>query len=160
LQTPNFPSFFPDQKSPSRTEKNGIFLAHGWAWINRLPRGKTMGWKFWQKSNAKTGGEKAKKLPRPKELPSGVGRFLVVDLGLEPDWVWNLKGVSAPREDDRNRLDIRIFDEAQAAGRSVYVKSYKTLDDHPELILFQGWYDKGDWKMDIRDLRKIQEAAA
>lgn len=119
-----------------------------------------MGWKFWQKSNAETGGEKAKKLPRPKELPSGVGRYLVVDLGLDPDWVWNLKGVSAPREGHRTQWEIRIFDEARAAARSVYVKNFKTLDEHPDLILFEGWYDKDDWKMEIRDLRKLQDAAA
>jgi hypothetical protein len=119
-----------------------------------------MGWKFWQKSKTETGAAKAKKLPRPKELPSGVGRYLVVDLGLDPDWVWNLKGVAMPREENRNRFDIRIFDEAQAAGRSVYVKNYKNLDDHPELILFEGWYDKDDWKMEIRDLRRVQAAAA
>lgn len=119
-----------------------------------------MGWKFWQKANAEPGAPKAKKLPRPKELPSGIGRFLVVDLGLEPDWVWNLKAVSAPREENRKQLNIRVFDEGQASARKVYVKNYTTLDDHPELILFEGWYDKEDWKIDIRDVRNVRDAAA
>lgn len=119
-----------------------------------------MGWKFWQKKTANAEGGRAQKLPKPKELPAGVGRYLVVDLKLDPDRVWALKSVASPREDNRHVFDIRVFDEAEAAARDVWVKNYTTLDDHPELIQFEGWYDKQSWKMEIRDLRSIRDAAA
>lgn len=118
-----------------------------------------MGWKFWQKKTGEGDVPKVKKLPKPKDLPTGVGRFLVVDMKLDPDWVWNLKSVSAPRE-DRSSFDIRIFDEAEASAKDVWIKDFATLENHRDLILFEGWYDKNTWKMDIHDVRNVRDAAA
>jgi hypothetical protein len=118
-----------------------------------------MGWKFWQKKEAADGAPKAKKLSKPKELPSAVGRSLVVDRKLDPDWVWSLKCVTAPRE-EKSIMDFRIFDEGDASARDIWVKNYTTLDDHGDLILFEGWYDKETWKMEIRDARDVRDAAA
>lgn len=112
-----------------------------------------MNWKFWQKNETAATGPK---LPRPKELSNAVGRYLVVNLKHDPDWVWRLKGVSKPRENSKVEFDIRIFDETIAAARGVMVKNYTSLDDHPDLVIFEGWYDKEDWKMEIRET----EAAA
>ncbi len=107
-----------------------------------------MNWKFWKKNE---GGEprQGRKLPKPKELPSGVGRHLVVDLKHDPDWVWTLKSVSIPREDPRGVYDIRVFDEQKALDKGVAVKNYRSLDGHPELILFDGSYDKNTWAVKI-----------
>ncbi|MFH1169496.1 MAG: hypothetical protein V1691_02255, partial [Chloroflexota bacterium] len=41
--------------------------------------------------------EKAEKLPGPKEIPEMVGRYVVVNLKKEPDWVWSLRSVQRPR---------------------------------------------------------------
>lgn len=108
-----------------------------------------MNWKFWGKS-----GE-IPKLPKPKDLTSNIGRHLVVDLKLDPDWVWKLKSVSRPSVETPNRLEIRIFDPAAAAAANFKVANYNSLDDHPDLILFEGWYNKNDWNMDIRSRMKM-----
>lgn len=107
-----------------------------------------MSWKFWQNNS---GGEKAPKLSRPKELPSGVGRYLVVDLKNDPDWVWTLKSVSMPKDGSKSAFLIRIFDDTTAMAKGVSVKNHTSLDDHPELILFEGWYDKYTWAMEIKE---------
>ena len=107
-----------------------------------------MNWKFWQKGDATAAGPK---LPKPKELSNAVGRYLVVNLKHDPDWVWRLKGVSLPRENSKVAFDIRVFDENVCAAKGVVVKNYTSLDDHPELILFEGWYEKEDWKVEIRE---------
>lgn len=98
-----------------------------------------MSWKFWQKNNAAKEGAG---LPKPKDLPEPVGRYLVVDLKLEPDYVWALKAALRPHAENRDIRDFRIFSPAKADAAGVTVRSFKTLDEHPDLILFEGWVDK------------------
>jgi hypothetical protein len=109
-----------------------------------------MGWKFWQKEDQ--GGEK--KLPRPKDLPQEVGRHLVVSEGYDPDWVWSLKSVVKPRENSRTTMDIRIFSEEAASQKALAVKDYHSLDRHPDLVLFAGWYDRESRTVKMDNLMK------
>jgi hypothetical protein len=97
-----------------------------------------MSLRFWKKAE-----NKEEELSRPKSIPESVGRHLVVKMHKDPDWVWSLKGVVKRRQADSNtKLDFRVFDEGDAASKGVRIKDYKTLDAHPELILFDGWFDK------------------
>ncbi len=106
-----------------------------------------MNWKFWEKS---TDAQGAAKLPKPKDLPSGVGKFLVVNLRHDPDWVWALKSVSRPKEGARKGVfEVRVFSETDARNKGVSVKNFNTLTEHPELILFDGFYDKNTWAVKI-----------
>jgi hypothetical protein len=102
-----------------------------------------MSWSFWKKKSVTVELSEAKeeKLSKPKDIPEPVGRYLVVDLDKDPDWVWKLKSV-VRRQAEKNRYDVRVFNEIQAGSRGVSVRDYTTLDEHPELILFEGWYDK------------------
>ena len=88
---------------------------------------------FWKKS--KSG------LPGPKELPNPVGRDIVTKLGGDPNKVWDLKSVSRPREGYRDTFDVRVFNKAQAASQKITVGDYDSLTEHPELILYEGWYN-------------------
>ncbi len=45
-----------------------------------------MNWKFWKKTGTDS-------LPKPKELTSDLGKYLVVNLQYDPDWIWQLKMV-------------------------------------------------------------------
>jgi len=108
---------------------------------------------FWKKKAAAEEPSKAKaeKLPGPKDLPQAVGSHLVVELKQNPDWVWRLKSVVRPRSDSKDRFDFRVFDEAQVAGRKVKVKDYNSLDEHPDLILYQGRFDKKSVEVQIEE---------
>lgn len=103
-----------------------------------------MFWDFLKKKSVAGEPSKAQgdKLPKPQSLPEAVGRELVVGLDKEPDWVWRLKCVMRRTEQEKSRYDIRIFDDARAAEKGVRVQDYTSLDDNPQLILFDGWYDK------------------
>jgi hypothetical protein len=109
-----------------------------------------MHWKFWEKN--KTG--LAVKLSKPKELPSRVGRNMVVDLKYDPDWVWQLKMVDIKKENSRNEFDFRIFDPVTALQRGIKILNFNSLDDHPELIYFDGRFDKETWEIQINDRYK------
>ena len=109
-----------------------------------------MNWKFWAKKEPETrslhskgkGNDSKKKLPRPKELPQMIGRHMVAVLNLDPDWVWDLRAVLSPKDDAKDVFMIRIFDPKTALAQGVTVAHYNSLDDHPELILFKGWFHK------------------
>jgi hypothetical protein len=98
-----------------------------------------MSFRFWKKTENK----EEESLPGPKTVPEPVGRHLVVKMHKDPDWVWNLKGVIKRHQGDSNtQFDFRVYDDANVASKSIRVKDYRTFDAHPELILFEGWFDK------------------
>lgn len=114
---------------------------------------------FWKK-RAGTGEpsqEKAAKLPGPRDIPEPVGRHLVVQLGKNPDWVWNLKSVVRRRQEGKDSYDVRVFDRAQVAEQKVSVQDYTSLDEHPELILFEGWFDKKSMEVHTEEKEKSVE---
>ncbi len=94
------------------------------------------------------------KLPKPQSLPEAVGRDLVVRFGKDPDWVWRLKCVVRRIENEKSRFDIRVFDEAEASEKGIRVKDYTSFDNHPESILFDGWYDKKTQQTHIEERGK------
>lgn len=115
-----------------------------------------MNWKFWQKKDSIV---KAKKLPKPKELPQNVGRYMVVKMGLDPDYVWHLKSVSRPKENSRTTFDIRIFDEDKTQNANITIKDFNSLDERPHFILFEGWYDTVTLEVGIEHKTQTPTAA-
>jgi len=109
-----------------------------------------MNWKFWQKKT-ESGADAVKvvKLPGPRRIPEPVGRHLVVKLGQDPDWVWSLECVVRSRGEGKSTFDIRVFDLSRADEDDVVVKNYNSLDSRPDLILYEGWYDKKTMKVEI-----------
>ncbi len=112
-----------------------------------------MKWRFWEKGPKTEGLLKAEvhKLPKPKDIPEAVGRHLVVELRKNPDWVWRLKSVVRPRGEGKDCWDVRVFDEVKATQGNVAVKDYTSLDEHPELILFEGWFDKKSMEVQVEE---------
>ena len=82
-------------------------------------------------------------LPGPKGVPNPVGRDIVTKLGGDPEQVWNnLKAVIRPKEGVKDTFEVRVFNGVQGSARNVSVKDYNSLNEHPELILYEGWYNK------------------
>jgi hypothetical protein len=93
---------------------------------------------FWKRKETKEGEVK---LPGPKGIPQPVGSHMVVQEKKDPDWVWQLKGVVRPAG-KKKAFYCRVFSEAQVAQAGVNVKDWSSLDDHPDLILWEGYFDK------------------
>ena len=94
---------------------------------------------------------KAEKLPGPRSIEELVGRQMVVDLKQNPDWVWQLRSVVHRRSDGKHRFDFRVFDAAQVAAKRVKIEDYNSFDSYPELILYQGWFDKVSMKVHFEE---------
>jgi hypothetical protein len=116
---------------------------------------------FWKKKPAveEPSKPKVEKLPKPKDIPELVGRYLIRQMKKDPDWVWKLKGVVRQRSEDKDAFDFRVFDEAQVAAKKVAIKDYTSLDEHPDLILYQGRFDKksGEVQIIIGEVQMIEE---
>jgi hypothetical protein len=102
---------------------------------------------FWSK--------KANGLFPPKTIPDPVGRYLVVSLGKNPDWVWNLKAAMRSNGADKDTFEVRVFDAAQAADKGIKVHDYHTFDEHPEMILYEGWFNKRTFEAKIQGRGKF-----
>ncbi|MEJ2657018.1 MAG: hypothetical protein P8012_07440 [Desulfobacterales bacterium] len=115
-----------------------------------------MGWKFWRKNEiaAASSVGKIQRLGKPSDLPQEIGRYLVVDQGMDPDWAWSLKCVKKPRENAKSTFDVRIFSSATAAQHGVKVRDYTSLDNHMDLAIFAGWYDKETRNVQLERLIK------
>ncbi|MBU1706228.1 hypothetical protein KKG19_05920, partial [Patescibacteria group bacterium] len=103
-----------------------------------------MFWEKWKKKPANAGpsNPEAEKLPGPRSIEELVGRQMVVDLKLDPDWTWKLRSVVRRRTGGPHRFDFRVFSETQVAAQKMKIKDYTSFDNHPDLILYQGWFDK------------------
>ena len=112
---------------------------------------KTMSWKFWKtkNNNNQSLNQKSSNLPKPKDLPERVGMHLVTQLKLDPDWVWSLKGALRPSA-DRHIFDIRVFDPREAIVSDLMIKDFNALDNYPEIILFEGSFNKDTGWIDIK----------
>jgi hypothetical protein len=119
-----------------------------------------MNWKFWEKENNKT--NTTVKHSKPKDLPSTVGKHLVVALKYDPDWVWSLKTVMIPKEPLKGAFTFRVFDPIFTNSKGIKIQNYYSFDEHLELIYFEGWYNKNTDEITLNDRYKSlkQETAA
>jgi hypothetical protein len=99
-------------------------------------------------------GKKGNGLTSPKGIPDVVGRYLVVSLGKNPDWVWNLKAVMRPNGADKDTFEVRVFDPNRLAERGIKVADFTTFDQHPEMILYEGWFNKRTFESKIQEMGK------
>lgn len=96
------------------------------------------------------------KLSGPKEVPAVVEKYLVTEKKLEPDMVHILKALIRRNQKDGDRtFDIRIFDTAEAAVEKVEVKDYTSLDQHPNLVIYDGWYDDNTKEVQLQEKKKL-----
>ena len=93
---------------------------------------------FWKRKETKEGEIK---LPGPKGIPDTVGRYMVVEEKKDPNWVWQLRGVVRP-VGKKKAFYCRVFSESQVAEAGFKVKDWTSLDGHPELILWEGYFNK------------------
>ncbi len=120
-----------------------------------------MNWKFWKKTATDNNGKPAApKLSGPKDIPETIGMYMVTTLHKNPDWVWTLKAVMRDRADSKEVRDIRIYDPSKTSVQKVAVKNYTTLEAHPALILFEGWFDKKRRKFEIKEITPTSEIKA
>lgn len=107
---------------------------------------------FWGK---KSGEEKKEKLAGPRDIPGPVQNYLVAEGKMDPDLVKLLKAVIRKGETEEAPLNIRVFDNSEAIAKKVQVKDYASLDEHPDLTIYEGWFDERSKQVKLEEKKQV-----
>jgi hypothetical protein len=110
---------------------------------------------FWNKKSGNEGSKKVK-LSGPQSVPVFVQKHLIAEKKMDSDLVQLLKAVVAKKSNGGRAFNIRIFDGSDASARKAAVKDYGSLDEHPELIIYEGEYDEGAKQINLEEKKKVQ----
>jgi len=105
---------------------------------------------FWGKKPTKDEG----KLSGPKEIREPVRNYLVAERKMDPDLVKLLKAVERKSTTGAG-FNIRIFDDSEAIVKKVQIKDYTSLDECPDLIIYEGWFDEGTKQVKVEEKKKV-----
>jgi hypothetical protein len=108
------------------------------------------------KSKSEKGSSTAiEELPRPDKVPDLVAKYLASQIKMDPDLVPLLMSVTRKSSRGAKVFDIRVFDEPETLIERIAVKNYNSLNDHPELIIFEGWFDRDSKQVEGKAMRAI-----
>lgn len=105
---------------------------------------------FWGKKSTKEEG----KLSGPKEIPVPVQNYLVAERKMDPGLVKLLRAVER-KGANGGAVDIRVFDEADAKAKKVQIKDYTSLDERPDVILYEGWFDEAAKQVKLEEKKTV-----
>ena len=91
-------------------------------------------------SKSKRAENRVRKISKPSLVNQAIGRELILTHSLEPDLAWSLMQVAKHSYQDSTRYEVRVFSAKRAADRGVAVTDFNSLDNHPDLVLYHGWY--------------------
>ena len=113
---------------------------------------------FWRKKSSEepTKEPRAEKLPGPKQIPETVRKYVVNQQKKDPTLLASFKAVLRKRSNGESAFDIRLFDESEAIVKDVAVKDYTSLDEHLELIFYEGWFDKKSGQVELQEKRALK----
>jgi hypothetical protein len=106
-------------------------------------------------SHLKVVKEKGDKLPGPRLLPGFVQKYLVERYSMDSGLANIIMGVRHPRPESEGISDCRIFDNSEAEALGLKVHDFDSLNDRPDLILFEGWFDEHSKKVDLTEKRTM-----
>jgi len=104
----------------------------------------------WGKKSTKEEG----KLSGPRAIPGPVLNYLVAERKMDPDLVKFLKAVER-KSTTEAASNIRVFDDSEAMAKKVQVKDYTSLDECPDLIIYEGWFDEGARQIQLEEKKKV-----
>jgi len=65
------------------------------------------------------------------------------------------KAVIRKSETGEAPLNIRVFDNSEAIAKKVQVKDYASLDEHPDLTLYEGWFDERSKQVKLEEKKQV-----
>ncbi len=106
---------------------------------------------FWGKKSPK--GEE--RVSGPREIPGAVQQYLVTEKQMGADLAKLLRVVLRKSTTEDTGFHIRVFDDSEAIAKKVQVKDYSSLDESPDLILYEGWLNEGGKQVKLEEKNKV-----
>ena len=104
---------------------------------------------------SKKSAKKEEKFLKPGAIPGLVQKHLVAERKMEPDLVPLLKAVVRKSTTEETAFNIRVFDESEALAKKVQVKDYTSLDERPDLIIYEGWFDERSKEVKLEEKKRV-----
>ncbi len=96
---------------------------------------------FWRKKSVEEKVKEKKRKKEVKKIEGALWGYMVSQQGVIVDILQNLRRVERDGAvESKPVVMIRIFDPAAANQKGVDVDDYGSLDDHPNLVLYEGYY--------------------
>jgi hypothetical protein len=103
---------------------------------------------------SKKQGKEEGKLSGPKLISELVQNYLVAERKMDPDLAKFLMAVEH-KSTTGATFNIRVFDDSEAIAKKVKVKDYTSLDECPDLIIYEGWFDVGAKQVKLEEKKKV-----
>ncbi len=110
---------------------------------------------FWNKRSEKEAA-KEERLRGPQAIPGLVQQHLIAEKNMDAVLVQLLKDVVLKNATQENGWKIRIFDDSEAQAKKVEVKNYTSLDEHPDLIIYEGWFDERSKQVKLEEKNRAK----
>jgi hypothetical protein len=110
---------------------------------------------FGIKKQEKQEAIKTEGLPGPKKISGVIEKYLVNELKWDPEMLVVINMLIRKNPRSERSFDCRIFDLSEAEATGLKVKDYTSLDAHPELIAYEGWFDEVSKKVELTEKKKI-----
>ena len=94
------------------------------------------------------------KLPGPRAVPTPVEKYLI-NMKIDGAWIRFLKSVTRNSTNGSNDVDIRIYDPSDVVAHRIQMVNYTTLDNHPEVILYEGSFNEATNEVKLTEKRKF-----
>ena len=98
---------------------------------------------------------KVEKLPGPRQIPGLVEKHLIAEYKMDANLARILKGVIRASSTGEGVFNIRVFDESEALAKKIRVKDYTSLDQHPDLTIYEGWFDEKSRRVKLEERKKV-----
>ncbi len=106
---------------------------------------------FWGKKSEKEEG----KLAGPRNIPDLIQKHLVTEGKMNPELATLLKAVLRKNQNGDRSFHVRIFDELDAKAKKVQVKDYSSLDERPDLTIYEGVFDEASKQVNLKEMKKV-----
>jgi len=106
---------------------------------------------FWGKKSVK----EEEKHSGPRAIPELVQKHLVAEWKMDPVLVKLLKAVALKSATKETGLNIRVFDDSEAIAKKVQVNDYTSLDERPDLIIYDGWFDEESKQVKLEEKNRV-----
>jgi hypothetical protein len=110
---------------------------------------------FGIKKQEKPEATKTEILPGPKIITGIVEKYFVNEQKWNPEMLGIINMVIRKSPRSEKAFDCRVFDPSQTEAIELKVKDYTSLDAHPELIAYDGWFDEASRQVELAEKRKI-----
>jgi len=95
------------------------------------------------------------KLPGPGGIPGLAQNFLITEGKMDSDLVRILKAVVKSRPGEKKAFNIRIFDDSEAGAKKIRVKDYDSLNEYPDLIIYEGWFSEAAKQVELEEKKSM-----